>query len=179
MGKDKTSFCVHKNLIYAKSKFFKGCIERSFSEAENRTVSLPNDNVDAVETFVIWLYSEKIDHDRVCERIDGLVATYAFGDKILSDAYCNDIIDTVRSAMKAKKCVPGPVVVRRLHVVGLSQSQLASYALSGVMHAIMIDKDWEQKENEVNDQQMKLWHKMPSLMEAFTDELFTYRKKPY
>lgn len=83
VGEDKTPFHVHKDLICSNSELFKDCFERNFSEAENRIVSVPDDNVDAVETFVTRLYSGQIDYDGLRASVDSLVTTFTFGDKVL------------------------------------------------------------------------------------------------
>ena len=96
VGKDKTVLRAHKDLLCVKSKFFEGCLEGNFSEAGHRIVSLPDDEIDAVGTFLIWVYFGICDFDPRILSINNMVARYGFGDKILAEAYCNDILDTIR-----------------------------------------------------------------------------------
>ncbi|KAF2200827.1 hypothetical protein GQ43DRAFT_481231 [Delitschia confertaspora ATCC 74209] len=57
VGPSKKSFLIHQNLLTYHSDYFRGCFSGSFSEAQSRTLNLPDVSVPVFETFVDWLYS--------------------------------------------------------------------------------------------------------------------------
>ena len=57
VGEEKIHVSCHKVLLGFFSKFFESALYGNFSEALKSTVTLPDDNIDQVRDFVVWLYS--------------------------------------------------------------------------------------------------------------------------
>jgi len=66
---DKTKeFQGHRGLLCHYSSYFKGALEGGFKEAESRTVTLPEDDVEVFEIFFSWLYTRSLfkrEHDNL------------------------------------------------------------------------------------------------------------------
>ena len=99
VGPDKIQLKAHKDLLCAKSKFFKACLE-NFSEAADLIVNLPDDNITAVEAFVNWSYTGKYTY--TCS-LDEFLTIYKFADKIMAESYCNDIVDGEKSNFRVSR----------------------------------------------------------------------------
>jgi len=55
---DKTKeFQGHRGLLCHYSSYFKRALEGGFEEAESRTVTLPEDDVEVFDIFFSWLYT--------------------------------------------------------------------------------------------------------------------------
>ena len=53
------SFAVHKNIIYQKSDFFAACIDGSFQEAKDSTLTIREADAIAVASLVLFIYTGK------------------------------------------------------------------------------------------------------------------------
>lgn len=60
VGIDRIPYHVHQSILCDASKVFKAAFSGKFKESSNRSMSLPDDEIDAVERMIRWLYSEKI-----------------------------------------------------------------------------------------------------------------------
>ncbi|KAF2178126.1 hypothetical protein K469DRAFT_695762 [Zopfia rhizophila CBS 207.26] len=97
---NKKSFQIHKSLLTYRSEYFRGALEGSFKESQDRKLDLPDVSVETFEIFVDWLYSKKLhvhkpDSESPAEKqllVHQLVETYIFAD-------AHDIPDLQRKAM--------------------------------------------------------------------------------
>lgn len=60
VGAEKQKYMIPKDLICHASGFFKTALESSFKEGLEQTVYLPEDTVEAFDSVVGWVYSQKI-----------------------------------------------------------------------------------------------------------------------
>jgi hypothetical protein len=56
VGSERVPLAVHKPLIVADSLFFKRAFGGGFKEAESGTMELPEDDVEAVQTYIAMIY---------------------------------------------------------------------------------------------------------------------------
>lgn len=61
VGNAKTKFHIHTDLIFEASAFLEKAFNSDFKESSERTMNLPDDDVDTVDRFVQWLYSGQYD----------------------------------------------------------------------------------------------------------------------
>lgn len=60
VGPKKTKYNLHENLLCDKSDFFKTAFRSGFKETEAKTLSMPEDSVDAFDYLVNFLYCSEI-----------------------------------------------------------------------------------------------------------------------
>ena len=61
VGPDKIPFHVHQDILFNTSLVFKAAFSGKFKESSERCMSLPEDDPDAVERMMQWLYSGTLD----------------------------------------------------------------------------------------------------------------------
>lgn len=101
VGEEKRIFDVHEDLIRASSAFFDRAMAGPWKEAQDRTVSLPDDDPEIFALYVHWLYYGTLP---VCCDEPGLpgnaeylalVKAYILGDKILDYSFQNAAIEAM------------------------------------------------------------------------------------
>ncbi|KAL9033026.1 MAG: hypothetical protein Q9180_006168 [Flavoplaca navasiana] len=105
VGPDRLSFHVHRNLLCENSPFFAAAFNGSFKESSG-SMELIEDNADAFERFVQWLYRRKFTispvGDALCtkQRYQQLVRVYIVADKfdipLLKDHVIVLFFDSIR-----------------------------------------------------------------------------------
>lgn len=59
VGPDKQPFCVHKNFICKRAKFFKAsCADGRWLEGKTNTIALPITEPDVFQTYLDWAYTD-------------------------------------------------------------------------------------------------------------------------
>ena len=56
VGAERTKFHLHRDLLCNRSDYFRACFVGDFKEAQQKELSLPEDNAESFELFVTWLY---------------------------------------------------------------------------------------------------------------------------
>ena len=135
-------------------------------------MTLPDDDARAVEAFLLWAYSGKFDYGSY-DSVASLVEAYRFADKILADS--NNIVDSATTSDRARGQYIAPTTCLHLYQADLQDTQLASYALKGIVYNMMADNS----EEGTWETQLAPWFKIPLLMENFTKELLRYKRKPW
>lgn len=119
VGPDAKQFCVHKDLICARSPFFQAALSNSWKEASERTVSLPEDDTKAFELYLNWLYTQKLTSkpqsaDASTRRTEFLLLAkcVTLGEKLQDVRFKNALIDTLMAISeerdgKGSKWFPG------------------------------------------------------------------------
>lgn len=57
VGSEKARFEVHQDRLCEESTFFKAAFTSNYKESSEKSIQLPEDDVDTVEMFVQWLYN--------------------------------------------------------------------------------------------------------------------------
>lgn len=106
-----------------------------------------------------------------------LLLGHAFGDKILAETYCNDLVDAFKMHLKSSNTYFNSSVLQRAFDAGLSDTPFVSLILKALVYLFMSSASkveegyWETELKEV--------YQDPSLMEAFLKEVCLYQRKNY
>ncbi|KAF1984040.1 hypothetical protein K402DRAFT_465431 [Aulographum hederae CBS 113979] len=60
VGASRTAFYIHESLICGSSEFFKNAMNRDWKESQERSVPLPDDDVEIFDLYSKWLYTGTI-----------------------------------------------------------------------------------------------------------------------
>lgn len=113
VGEAKTIFRIHRKLICDASAMFRSAFLGigTFTETENQSMNLPEDDVETVARFVKWLYGQdyelapNTDAPNTAKCYMQLAKLYVFADKYNVNRLHNQIIDKLFE-MKAKDGSP-------------------------------------------------------------------------
>jgi hypothetical protein len=100
VGPDEREYCVHRDLLSARSPYFAGASKDEWKEGQERRVPLPDDEHIAVEFYVQWIYAGKIfsrpsTKDGDSSELSELVGAFVFGEKVQDDDFRDAVIDSV------------------------------------------------------------------------------------
>ena len=70
-------------------------INSGFAESVAKTITLPEDDPDAVKAFFDWLYNGTVHFDEKNECGRRFTNFGAFADKVCEEAYVNDCMDAL------------------------------------------------------------------------------------
>ncbi len=102
---------------------------------------------------------------------------YRFADKICSETFCNDILDSIRAKLKSDNTYVDCLILLDMYEIGLGSSLLASLGLQTVVWASL---GWPKKwKNGLSYSHMEQWVKQPELLLDFTKEALNYDQKSY
>lgn len=68
VGLAKTVYHVHKDLLFEASPVFKAALSGQFVESSTRSMNILDDDVDAVERMLQWLYTKKFELTNVVSK---------------------------------------------------------------------------------------------------------------
>lgn len=117
VGPDRNAFHVHLGLLCAVSPVFKAAFSGEFKESTERSMDLPEDDHEAVNRLVQWLYSkeyqlpeiEKSSSTRKCYA--ALARLNTLGEKYQITGLKNNIIRKLFQTQLDNLKVPGPRMV--------------------------------------------------------------------
>ncbi|KAL3487612.1 hypothetical protein BJX62DRAFT_240880 [Aspergillus germanicus] len=92
-----TSYNVHERLLRDASRFSDRALAGPWTEAQTRTVRLPDDDSETVGIYVYWLYYDTLPagyRDSKAEYLD-LARAYVFGDKVLDVRFQDKVSDAI------------------------------------------------------------------------------------
>ena len=116
----------------------------SISDEGNSTISLPDDEVISVKSFIDWAYSGIVTMTPGKETFH--LEIWLFADKV-SEAYCNDFMDSFRAYYFNKTTYMNQSALNRLYAVGLRGSPPALSGLKALVYASMKwPKQWVKEE---------------------------------
>ena len=101
VGKEKVEFGVHKKVLVRSSPFFEACFRADIKEAQENTVTLCEDDPEAFEIVVDWMYGGRSLQGHL---YDTLVISYLLADKLLMRDLQNAIIDLFRTFAAPEPC---------------------------------------------------------------------------
>lgn len=86
VGEEEHRFTVHKDMLCAKSKFFKAACSKVWASGREKIVRQPEGTPGDFQIYVEWVYNSKIslDTDDVNKQQNTLMDLYIFGD-VLDD----------------------------------------------------------------------------------------------
>lgn len=100
--KRKQALYVHKDLICARSPFFKAALSNDWKEAQEGSVELPDDKDDIVTIYVQWLYRNQIFYkeekdvkESYVPEMNRLIALYLLAEKFQDRDFQDAAIDAM------------------------------------------------------------------------------------
>ena len=103
VGAERTKFHLHRDLLCNQSDYFRACFEGDFKEAQQKELSLPEDNAESFELFVTWLYGT---HLKKISSSDELPAY--FGLAVLANKLCLEYLQNQAADHILRFCRTNP-----------------------------------------------------------------------
>jgi len=120
VGKDETPFAVQKSTLCATSAFFAAALKHDWKEAQEQTIRLPRESVEAFDIYLQWLFSRTVATKQDTEgkhhkEYMQLVQAYALGDMLQDTTFTNALIDCLIAKALTTKVYPSIKVVDYLY----------------------------------------------------------------
>ena len=136
---------VHKDALL-KSRCFKAFLTAGFAEAQLKKISLPDDDVDAVKSYVSWLYTKVFTYTHTHEGDPTHTQLWRFADKVCDEAYRNDLMDSMIKHYDQNRLFASMHRLRSLYGKGLGKTQVAKFSLAtNVWEAVNFPDNWKKK----------------------------------
>ena len=103
VGAERTKFHLHRDLLCNRSDYFRACFVGDFKEAQQKELSLPEDNAESFELFVTWLYGT---HLKKISLNDELPAY--FGLAVLANKLCLEYLQNQAADHILRFCRANP-----------------------------------------------------------------------
>lgn len=118
VGEQKTRFAIHEGAVATRSEFVRLALRHDWKEAQERCISLPEDDAPSFDIYQLWLYSGSLFTypDITSQRDDEygvLVRAYLLGQKLMD----NDFKDTVIDAIAHKLTTSGAFDIKQTSAV--------------------------------------------------------------
>ncbi len=117
VGPDRNAFHVHLRLLCAASPVFKAAFSGNFKESTERSMDLPEDDHEAINRLVQWLYSERYQLPRIGDEsknrkcFDALARLNTLGEKYQITGLKNNVIRKLFRMRRDFLFIPGPTLV--------------------------------------------------------------------
>jgi BTB/POZ domain len=149
VGPKRKRYIVHKDLICEKSEYFaKAFNENCFKEGIEKEMYLPEDEPDAFDLFIRWLYNSRLDCKAFCVEgkssaeihaprwalMSTLISLYILTDKVCLEELKNTVMDNFKDIAKTHKFSPFAII--RIYAKGPSGSPLRRLAARKCKHDI-------------------------------------------
>lgn len=119
VGLEEKPFYLHKSEICAVSNVFKAACTGPWKEAEENLVRLPEDDIEAFEDFVHWLYRTSVsfglEEDSDGDDFFRPVMAYILGDKLQATRFMNDTMTKVIKEIEGWSLGPSRDVVHYIY----------------------------------------------------------------
>lgn len=111
IGAAKVKYTLHKGILCFYSDFFRVAFNGSFKEANERTIELPEVEVDVFEASQVWLYTQSLPKNetasiKVYPEWPLLVKLWIFGDGCQISLLQNNVIDAIIDKVAKDNTVP-------------------------------------------------------------------------
>jgi BTB/POZ domain len=123
VGNERKLYNLHKNVLCRESPFFQGCLKGEFPEGRTNEVTLNDDNPDAFDLFIGWIYTHEIAPP--ADKKIKFDEVYVLADKFSMEAFKNAITDSAQIYFQANFIEQNAVIT--LHSCGYSDSSLMKY----------------------------------------------------
>ncbi|KAI4196240.1 MAG: hypothetical protein LQ350_006693 [Teloschistes chrysophthalmus] len=100
-GQARIPYCVHADLLCARSAFFKAALDGGFREGKTLEMNLLEVDERAVELFLVWLYGNEVDFippgtDKSRDSLEAYVQLHCFAQMHLLEELANLSGDRIR-----------------------------------------------------------------------------------
>jgi hypothetical protein len=104
IGKGERALYVHASVLYKSSQFFQAALKTDWAEGQQREVKLPEEEFEAFNTYVQWMYKRAIptkfeknsseDKDKQQSYIH-LSKLYVLGERLMDCEFQNQVVDAI------------------------------------------------------------------------------------
>lgn len=139
-GEDVKEFVVHKDLLMEKVSFFKKMFNSGFLESSAGKATLPEDNPEAFEVLIEWVYCSNVNSLHEAERpksdqVDLAISTIALAEKYLLPELGNHAVSFL--AKIGKDLVPTMSQMSTLYDKTPSTAKARIYAARTIAWALV------------------------------------------
>lgn len=137
VGPKRKLFEVHKELLIAKSGYFRRCLtDKTWEEARTGEVYWEAEKVEHVEHLVDWLYGLKVDIEEDGRFIDKHIKCYQFANVRDVAGLKNEVIDGLGRRLQLEGLCPHCLDVSKLRDEGFHGTALYSFMLNTIIHQL-------------------------------------------
>lgn len=96
---------IHADILEKQSPFWKSALKKCWEEGAKGKIKLPEDDRDAVGTYLEWIYSAQLEiswlstdqmtENQVDAEFEHLARVYVFGEKLQDNLFCNRTMDAI------------------------------------------------------------------------------------
>lgn len=101
VGPEEAVYTLHENAIVSRSEFVRLALRHDWKEAQERCISMPEDDATAFEVYQTWLYTGTVFTNAVIDAQESddeygvLVRAYLLGQKLMDNDFKDTIIDAI------------------------------------------------------------------------------------
>ena len=140
VGPTRERFHIHQTLLSKATPVFASMFGDGFKETMEKSAELPDDDPQAFDCFLHWLYVGTIDMARSFQTSD-LIKLYCFAEKYCINTLADVVIDRVRFMfIKDKFNYPSPECVVMAYENTSEGSRLRLYLARSIAHEIIVRK---------------------------------------
>ena len=178
VGQDenKLTYRVHKALLTAKSGFFRACLENQCTESDSKVIELKDDIPFAVEAFLGWLYSGKVDDKAI--KGTQFLECYIFAERIMCNEYHNLVMDKTREHYEHTWVYISSTKIQKLYRRDLSHTPLVSFATHCMTYA-MVKTPHRFVDSDNAKTHLENWLADHEMCKDLMRELMRYHVAPY
>ncbi|KAF7922965.1 hypothetical protein EAE99_007156 [Botrytis elliptica] len=101
IGKEKRKFTLHKQLLCESVEYFRGAFSvGGFQESHSSCMDMPEDDPEAFELFVHWLYRGEVRRATKCTDSVQFFQLYIFAEKLCLNELANKTMDAIQAIIK-------------------------------------------------------------------------------
>lgn len=104
VGPEGVAYTIHEKLLCYHSAVLRGHFYST--KTRNTSYGLPDDDTDAFELLVGWLYSRTLSFPVEDKQVSTLLDLYLLAEKLQMEALENDCVDTVRAYYHSNETYP-------------------------------------------------------------------------
>lgn len=93
VGESEVKYMAHKQMLIDNCPFFAKCLSSGMEEAQTNVVKLPEDDCDAIDQFIFFIYYKTVNIPDGDDRLTVLLKAWVLGDKFGMREWQNKIID--------------------------------------------------------------------------------------
>ncbi|CAD6441481.1 8381d201-8d09-46f8-90a6-3cc1c6cbfc1d [Sclerotinia trifoliorum] len=98
VGKEKRKFVLHKQLLCDSVQYFRSAFSAgAFKEGQESIMDIPEDEPEAFELFVNWLYRASLPTSSRSGDLHWLLSLYIFAEKLCMNELANKTIDAIQA----------------------------------------------------------------------------------
>ncbi|KAK4937658.1 hypothetical protein LTR66_015170 [Elasticomyces elasticus] len=139
VGEERQAFTVHRDILVGQSQYFRALLLGGFKEAETNEVIWDNEQVDAVETMITFLYKGTLPtemHSTTQAAVDHILNYYTLALKRDLPAFQNALSRNYRQFNKAHPCGQAARLVE-MYDRDLLETQMWKYAIAMFVYDLM------------------------------------------